>query len=106
MIGAFALFVALSFSLVVSSASTDRAPALREWQAKRIMYSFAIQQQRPGFVVVKAARVSKYKFRLRANEPGYLFPEDGPDVTLNFVERRGYSFWIWDDLSQTWKRWL
>jgi len=82
------------------------APPLRAWQAKRIAYNYAIQQKRPGYLAVDVRCPRRYRCRVIGHEPGYLFEEDGPDVTLTLVERRRYALWVRDPFSEVWYRWL
>lgn len=84
----------------------DGPPTLRNWQAKRIAYGYAIQQQRPGYTVVKLERRSRHRIAVTGHEPGYLGPLDGPDVTVTLIERRDYQFWVFDPLIRDWQRWL
>lgn len=82
------------------------APALRGWQARRIAYGYAVQQERPGYVVRRVIRRSKYRIEVIGNEPGYLGPLEGPDVTHTMIERRKYQLWVRDPFSRDWSRWL
>ena len=82
------------------------SPGLRLWQARRVAYSYAAQQQRPAYKVVKVKRLSNVRVAVTGEETGYLFPEDGPDVTVTLVERRNYQFWLKDPFLRSWVRWL
>lgn len=100
-----ALVVGLQ-SADTASASLRRPPALRAWQASRVAYGYAIHQRRPGYVVVDTERRSRYRIAVTGHEPGYLFLEDGPDVTVTLVERRGYQLWVRDPFTGNRSRWL
>lgn len=102
--------IAVGLFLAVAAApapAEGRPPALREWQAKRVAYGYAVAQLRPGYVVVGAARVSRYRIAVTGNEPG-----SGPadilelDVTVTLVERRRYALWLRDPFVSNWLRWL
>lgn len=79
-------------------------PPLREWQAKRVAYGYAVQQRRPGYRVVKTRRVSPSRVAVHGEEPGYL--GEAPDVTVTLVERRRFQFWVRDPFTGRWVRWL
>ena len=89
----------------VIRAADDAAPALRKWQARRVVYGYAIREQRPLFRVTGVS-CSGFRCRVVGEEPGYLFLEDGPDVTVTLVERRRFQFWVRDPFSRVWVRWL
>lgn len=90
---------------VISAGRADGGPpALRGWQAKRIAYGYTISQQRPGYLVVRVARRSRYRLAVTGHEPGYLGV--APDVTVTLVERRGYQLWVRDPFTEGWRRWL
>ena len=103
-----ALLVAV-FVLVTAMATAhdDDVPPLREWQAKRVAYGYAIAGDRPLYVVTGTARRSRHRVAVTAREPG-SGPADTlePDVTVTLVERRGFQFWVRDPFTGGWSRWL
>lgn len=105
-----AALVAAVLLLAAPAEASTGGPSLHRWQAKRIAYGYAIQQQRPAYRVV-AVTCRKRRCRVIGHEPGYLCEvgDCEPDVTTTLVERRGRrgcQFWVRDPLAYFWRRWL